>query len=107
MTAPTFPTENPKVAGLPAGTAWVAAPAAAKLKSGAVPTTTFATAELPSDKFDIRISIRSEIRRWITLWDLHRYYPAYSPEVAVDEVHFDPEAIGDAQIIAEDDESVQ
>jgi hypothetical protein len=59
--------------------------------------------DLPSDALDVRISIRSEIRRWITLWDLHRYYPDYRPDVAVDDVHFDPDAIDDAQILEEDD----
>ena len=62
-------------------------------------------AEMPAGKLDVRISIRSEIRRWITLWDLHRYYPEYRPEVDVDDVRFDPEAIDDAQIVSEDDES--
>jgi len=62
-------------------------------------------AEMPAGKLDVRISIRSEIRRWITLWDLHRYYPEYRPDVDVEDVHFDPEAIDDAQIVSEDDES--
>lgn len=49
---------------------------------------------------DVRISIRSEIRRWITRWDLGRYYPEYSADVAVEEVKFDPDAIDDAQLVA-------
>jgi hypothetical protein len=63
--------------------------------------------ESPSESPDIRISIRSEIRRWITLWDLQRYYPEYRAEVTVGEVHFDPDAIGDAQIVSEDNETVE
>lgn len=58
---------------------------------------------LPETRGDVRTSIRSEIRRWITLWDLHRYYPSYQPEVAVETIHFDPEAISDADIAPEDD----
>jgi hypothetical protein len=52
---------------------------------------------------DVRVSIRSEIRRWITLWDLERYYPDYRADVAVDDVHFDPNAIADSEI-AQDEE---
>jgi hypothetical protein len=63
--------------------------------------------ELTPDNADIRISIRSEIRRWITMWDLHRYYPEAPSEVTVDEVHFDSEAIADAQIVSEDDETAR
>ncbi len=61
---------------------------------------------LPESRRDVRTSIRSEIRRWITLWDLNRYYPSYQAEVAVESVHFDPSAIADADIVPdEEDES--
>lgn len=60
--------------------------------------------DLPDARGDVRISIRSEIRRWITLWDLHRFYPAYQADVAVDEMHFDSAAISDADIAAEDED---
>jgi hypothetical protein len=53
---------------------------------------------------DIRISIRSEIRRWITLWDLHRYYPEYHANVAMDEVRFDSSEIADSDLDSEDEE---
>lgn len=43
-------------------------------------------------------SIRSEIRQWITLWDLNRYYPSYQASVEVEDIHFDTEAISDAEI---------
>jgi hypothetical protein len=60
--------------------------------------------EEPQGEPDVRISIRSEIRRWITKWDIARYYPEYRADVEIDEVHFDPEAIGDDRIAAEDEE---
>lgn len=53
---------------------------------------------------DVRISIRSEIRRWITLWDLHRYYPAYQADVEVDDLHFDATAISDSDIGRDDED---
>lgn len=60
--------------------------------------------DLPDARRDVRISIRSEIRRWITLWDLHRFYPDYRADVAVDDIHFDPAAIADADIAADDED---
>jgi hypothetical protein len=51
---------------------------------------------------DVRTSIRSEMRRWITLWDLNRYYPDYSAEVSVEEMHFDATSIADTDIAADD-----
>ena len=44
---------------------------------------------------EVSASIRSQIRRWITFWDLHRYDPNYRPEVASDAVQFDTHQIGD------------
>lgn len=55
---------------------------------------------------DVRTSIRSELRRWITLWDIQRYYPNYQASVAVDDLHFDTTNIADTDIIQED-ESVE
>lgn len=62
---------------------------------------------LPDVRHDVRTSIRSEIRRWITLWDLNRYYPSYQAEVEVDELHFDPSAIADSDIVQDDEDSAQ
>jgi hypothetical protein len=62
------------------------------------------TPVLPELRGDVRTSIRSEIRRWITLWDLHRYYPSYQAEVAVEEVHLDATAISDADIVNEEED---
>jgi hypothetical protein len=53
---------------------------------------------------DVRTSIRAEIRRWITLWDLHRYDPSYRPEVEVADMRFDSSEITDEEIAREDDE---
>ncbi len=35
------------------------------------------------------LTMRSEIRRWITEWDLARHYPGYAAEMTVDEVTMD------------------
>jgi hypothetical protein len=59
---------------------------------------------LPIARGDVRISFRSEIRRWITLWDLARYYPDYRADVEVANVHFDATAISDADIPPENPE---
>jgi hypothetical protein len=59
---------------------------------------------LPDARHDVRTSIRSEIRRWITLWDLHRYYPAYSPQVEEESLPFDQSAIADADLLQGDEE---
>jgi len=56
-------------------------------------------------RLDVRTSIRSEIRRWITLWDLHRYYPAYQARVETDVIHFDTTAIADSEISSDEDEN--
>ena len=55
---------------------------------------------LPRVRADVRTSIRSEIRRWITMWDLHRYYPDYMPHVETSSVEFDTSEISD-QALAE------
>lgn len=59
---------------------------------------------LPQARSDVRTSIRSELRRWITLWDLHRYYPSYQPEMEREEMHFDTTAIADNEIVLDDEE---
>lgn len=43
---------------------------------------------LPPEK-DVRTTIRSDIRRWITLWDFHRHDPSYIPEVETEALTFD------------------
>jgi hypothetical protein len=63
--------------------------------------------DFPAQRSDVRISTRSQIRRWITLWDLHRYYPDYQAHVDVDDVLFDPSAISDSEIAADDQEESQ
>ncbi len=56
---------------------------------------------------DVRTSIRSEMRRWITLWDLHRYYPSYQAEVSVETMHFDPTAIADTDIVPDEEDETR
>ena len=62
---------------------------------------------LAQDRRDVRTSIRSEMRRWITLWDLRRYYPTYQSEVSVEEMHFDPTAIADADIAPDEEDETR
>ncbi|MCW3051570.1 MAG: hypothetical protein JWN14_740 [Chthonomonadales bacterium] len=56
---------------------------------------------------DVRTSIRSEMRRWITLWDLNRYYPSYQADVNVEDIHFDATAIADADIVPDDEDETR
>ena len=49
-------------------------------------------------------TLRSEIRRWITIWDLHRCYADYSPAVVSEEVVHDTTEISDDSIMAGDDQ---
>ncbi|MCW5933488.1 MAG: DUF2791 family P-loop domain-containing protein [Fimbriimonadia bacterium] len=43
----------------------------------------------------VHTTIRSEIRRWITLWDLHRYYPDYRVEVVEEALPTDTREMDD------------
>lgn len=52
----------------------------------------------------VRTSIRSEIRRWITQWDLHRYYPEYVARITIEDVAFDPSQIEEGVIADDEDE---
>lgn len=58
---------------------------------------------LPEPRRDI-LGIRGEIRRWITLWDMHRYYPDYRAEVAEEELIFDATEIADDAIPLDEEE---
>ncbi len=48
-------------------------------------------------------SVRSEIRQWITLWDLHRYYPSYQANVEEEAIAFDTHDITDAEMTADEE----
>ena len=52
---------------------------------------------------DVRTSIRSEIRRWITLWDLQRYSPDYEAVLENDQILFDTADISDAEMLLSSD----
>ena len=59
----------------------------------------------PIPRASVRVSMRSEIRRWITQWDLLRYYPDYGARMIVEDIRFDPSEIPDEQLqTGEDDE---
>lgn len=51
-----------------------------------------------------RTSIRSEIRRWITLWDLQRYDPDYVPQIREEALRFDESEISDETLSTGDEE---
>ena len=51
-----------------------------------------------------RTSVRSEIRRWITLWDLQRYDPDYTPQIQEESVKFDETEISDDALATDTDE---
>jgi len=48
-------------------------------------------------------TIRAEIRRWITLWDLHRYYPDYAPQLQEEALTFDSSEIADDALPTEEE----
>lgn len=48
-------------------------------------------------------TVRSEIRRWITTWDLERHYPSYKPHVEAEPVIMDPTEIADEELAKDDD----
>ncbi|MBI5016774.1 MAG: DUF2791 family P-loop domain-containing protein [Deltaproteobacteria bacterium] len=54
---------------------------------------------LPAGRRDVRTSIRADIRRWITLWDLYRYDPAYAPDLQEDAVEFDAREVPDDLVL--------
>jgi hypothetical protein len=62
---------------------------------------------LGQTRTDVRTSVRSEMRRWITLWDLNRYYPDYRAEVSVEEIHFDATAIADTDIVPDEEDEAR
>ena len=52
---------------------------------------TLDASSMPSS--DVRTTIRSDIRRWITHWDLKRYDPTYTPAMTEEAVCFDPSEV--------------
>lgn len=54
---------------------------------------------------DVHTSIRAEIRRWITEWDLMRYDPSYATDVEEEEVRFSEKEIADTEMEAGGDGS--
>jgi len=59
---------------------------------------------LPSRTTDLHRSIRWEIRRWITEWDLMRYDPSYVPKVTGEDVSFSDVEIPDAEMERENED---
>jgi len=51
-----------------------------------------------------RTSVRSEIRRWITIWDLQRHDPTYKPNVTESDIFRDTQEVGDEDLAVADDE---
>ena len=52
---------------------------------------------------DVSTTVRSQIRRWITYWDLRRYAPEYQAEVESDAMQFDTREIGDDALTTGDE----
>ena len=59
---------------------------------------------LPQERLDVRTTVRSEIRRWITLWDLYRYDPEYASVIKEETVNFDTEEITDEALPVGDED---
>jgi len=70
--------------------------------------TAYSVAVAPVETRPDRTSIRSEIRRWITLWDLQRFDPDYVPQMREETLRFDVSEIPDESLqTGDDDESVE
>ena len=52
---------------------------------------------------DVSTTVRSQIRRWITYWDLRRYSPDYQVNVEADDVQFDTQEISDDALTTGDE----
>ena len=61
------------------------------------------TIPIDAARLDVTTTIRSEIRRWITQWDLLRCYPDHSPNLVNEEMVFDKSETVDESVIADDD----
>jgi hypothetical protein len=70
--------------------------------------TAYGVAVAPVETRPDRTSIRSEIRRWITLWDLQRFDPDYVPQMQEETLRFDESEISDESLqTGDDDEAVE
>ncbi len=63
-----------------------------------------AVPDYPDDHYERTTPIRQRIRRWITQWDLHRFYPEEAPEIEVEDVVFDEREIGDDELATNGDD---
>jgi hypothetical protein len=63
-----------------------------------------AVPDYPDDHYERTTPIRQRIRRWITQWDLHRFYPEEAPDVEVEDVVFDQHEIGDDELATNGDD---
>lgn len=57
---------------------------------------------LPPRRNEIRTTIRSQIRKWITLWDFYRHDPEYAPQMEEEALVFDTAEISDEEIPPDD-----
>ncbi|HEV2472514.1 MAG TPA: BREX system ATP-binding domain-containing protein, partial [Chthonomonadales bacterium] len=55
---------------------------------------------------DVTTSIRSQIRRWITYWDLDRCYPNYAAEVVTEDVVHDGKEADESDFAGEEDSRI-
>ena len=60
--------------------------------------------DYPDDHYEKTTPIRQRIRRWITQWDLHRFYREDAPVVEMGEVEFDKREISDEELTSDGDD---
>ncbi|NUM39148.1 MAG: DUF2791 family P-loop domain-containing protein [Armatimonadetes bacterium] len=58
-----------------------------------------------NQRTDVVTTVRSEIRRWITLWDLERHYPSYTPTIESEEITLDPSEIPDGDLAMDENDT--
>lgn len=63
--------------------------------------------DLRTEQGEDLLPIRSRIRRWITLWDLNRYYPDHAAQMQVEEIQFDTHEISDEEMAPDDEDDDQ
>ncbi|MBT9584710.1 DUF2791 family P-loop domain-containing protein [bacterium] len=63
-----------------------------------------AVPDFRDDYYEGSTPIRQRIRRWITQWDLHRFFPDQKLQLVVDELRFDSNVISDQELAQDPDQ---
>jgi hypothetical protein len=61
--------------------------------------------EMKDPRHQVQTSIRSQIRGWVTQWDLYRYDPAYAPDLELGEVVHDDSQVPDDALAGGDEDA--